>query len=155
MPGQGRDPGTETETDRSFFHYRERNSLHSITASGNNNCANNNINSEFTSSSDDRFLRIRLALLKEEEQMARNMQDKDTTSSHWEEITINGLSGFSDLSVGVRSSAIIEKDFPFKSNSAKLSEHQGFHKLSEHQGFHRRTERTETAIDSECGSSCS
>lgn len=87
--------------------------------------------------------------------MSRNMQDKDTASSHCEDLTIGGLSGFSDLSGGVRSSASIEKDFPLKSNSAKLSEHQGFHKLSEHQGFHRRTERTETAIDSECDSSCS
>eukprot|EP01083_Nonionella_stella_P104681 300400_1 len=141
MPGQV--PKSETETDRSSFHHREGHSLHLIAGSGNDNIANNNINAEFTSSSNDTYLRLRLALLQEEEQMTRNMQDKDTPSSHCEDLSIDGLSGFTDLSVGVPSSARIETDSPSALNSAKLSEHQGFHR------------RTETSIDSECDSSCS
>jgi len=139
MPGQGPDPGTGTGTDRSYYHRREGNSLHLSAGSGNDNSANNNSNAEYTSSSNDSFLRIRLALLQEEEQMTKSMQDKDTTSSHCEDLSIDGLSGFSaaDLSVGVPSSAGIESEIPSALNSAKLSEHQSVHP------------RTETAIDSE------
>lgn len=99
----GQDPDPEPGTDLS----REVHSLHSLAGSG-----IENINGEYTSSSDDTFLRTRLALLQEEEETTEMMQDVNTACSCCEDLSIDGLSGFSDagLPADLSLSTEIEED---------------------------------------------